>query len=102
MKPTTTLALGAAAAVSLLAGLSALLGARSPTLPANGHALPAPLPTGPAPCPRGMLPDDGVCLPLPQPAAALEPARDDDATAIELLPDRSADYGAYRLPAAVE
>lgn len=102
MKSTTTLALGAAAAVSLLAGLSALLGQRSPALLPSEQALPPRLPSGAAPCPRGMLPDDGVCLPLPRPPAALEPARDSDATTIELLPDRPADYGAYRLPSAVD
>jgi hypothetical protein len=102
MKSTTLLALGAAAVASLLAGLSALLGQQSPDLSAHEHTLPAPLPRGPAPCPRGMLPDDGVCLPLPHPPAALASKRDDEVSAIELLPERPADYRAYRLPSAVD
>jgi hypothetical protein len=101
MRPTPALALGAAAAVSVLAALGLLLGQQRPSAPVGGSER-ASLPGGPAPCPRGMLPDDGVCLPLPSAAAMAAPPRNDDATAIELLPDRPADYGAYRLPSAVQ
>lgn len=102
MRPMPALALGAAAAVTALAGLSALIGP-APAPPAASESTGrTSLSEGPAPCPRGMLPDDGACLPLPSPTTTLEPARSDDVTAIELLPDRPADYGAYRLPPAVQ
>lgn len=101
MRPLPALALGAATAAAVLAALAALLG-QPPTAAGGGVSVRAPMPSGPAPCPREMLPDDGVCLPLPRAPSSPEPARDDETTAIELLPERPADYGAYRLPSAVQ
>jgi hypothetical protein len=100
MRPQPALALGAAAAVTVLAVLGALLGPQPPSALLASASERTLLPSSPAQCPRGTLPDDGVCLPLPS-AATPVPARDEEATAIELLPDRPADYGAYRLPSAV-
>jgi hypothetical protein len=102
--PSAVLAVRAAVGVALLAGAGFWLG-RSPPPSDGGRAEPPPSspPVGSALCPAGMLPDDGLCLPLPasaQKAPAL--ARVEEASSIELLPDRPSDYAEYQLPVTPE
>jgi hypothetical protein len=95
------LAVRAAIGVALLAALGFWFAHRVPIAvePSAGFSSSSPPNEAPR-CPRGMLPDDGLCLALPAAEAPTraELARADDASGIGLLPERPADYAAYRLP----
>lgn len=70
----------------------------SSTAPAQQTAGRAPLG---APCPAGTLPDNGVCIPAPSPAALGEPPSGPAPAAEDQIPrrpDRDADPLAYRWP----
>jgi len=98
MKPAPTAAL--VAAVLAVAALGGRLARSRP--PASSPAAHAPASAASAECPPRTLPDDGVCIPVPEaPATAETPIR---RTLYEdrifRRPDRPADYYRYRLPFA--
>jgi hypothetical protein len=91
-------ALGAAIAASILALAALGRHARHAATPDRTGPVGAAPSAHTAICPTGTLPDEGVCIPVPQRAALAPRAPADAEGRIARRPDRPADYLRYALP----